>query len=548
MGPRVATQTTLHTVWQALTGEIPPLALPPQAIPFACMDSRDIGPGDLFIAATGQNTDGHNYVGAALQAGAQVVICQEAGRAQAADQGALIFDCSRTGIGSLHDLWPDHGQETRETPGTVSAATLPAATGWQNRPLVFVVEDSTQALQRVGSFQRVHRTHPDLKVIGITGSVGKTSTKELTYHVLRQSFATLHNRGNLNSEQGLPLTLLELGTEHRRAVIEMGMYALGEIHLLSTLARPTIGVITNVGPSHLSRLGSMERIAQAKSELIQALPPANQGGVAILNWDDEFVRGMAEQTQARIFRYGLTPDSDLWADEIESAGMEGIRFRFHRRIDRAGVETVHVRVPLLGRHSVHTALRAAAVGLVEGLSWAEIIAGMQSIPGQLRLVVAPGINGATIIDDTYNASPASTIAALNLLRDLEPEGNGRRLAVLGDMLELGNYTDEGHQIVGRRAAALVDTLVTIGELGARMGEEALSTGFAPDQLFQAPDAETAIAWLQREVRRDDLVLVKGSRAVGMDRVVGAISVSENNQAENKQSTSNQTEGESRAHS
>lgn len=518
MGPRVATQITHHTVWQALTGVTPPLALPPQPIPFACMDSREIGPGDLFIADKGQNTDGHRYVGAALQAGAAVVICQAEGRAQAETNHAHIIDCTPEGIAQARALQPApdvvwYGEGTH---------------AWRGRPLVFIVENSTQGLQRLGSFQRLHRTHPELKVIGITGSVGKTSTKELAYHVIRQAYPTLSSQGNLNSEQGLPLSLLELSPNYRRAVLEMGMYALGEIHLLSTLARPTIGIITNVGPSHLSRLGSIERIAQAKSELVRTLPHADDGGVAILNWDDERVRAMADLTSARIFRYGLTPDSDLWADEIESAGLEGIRFRFHRRIDRAGVETVHVRVPLLGRHSVHTALRAAALGLVEGLSWAEIIEGMQSIPGQLRLVVAPGINGATLIDDTYNASPASTVAALNLLGDLEPEANGRRLAVLGDMLELGNYTAEGHKLVGRRAAYIVDTLVTIGELGATVGEEARDAGFPADQLFQAPDAETAIAWLHKELRRGDLVLVKGSRAVGMDRVVSAIAVAENN--------------------
>jgi UDP-N-acetylmuramoyl-tripeptide--D-alanyl-D-alanine ligase len=321
----------------------------------------------------------------------------------------------------------------------------------------------------------VHRSNLDLGVIGITGSVGKTSTKELTAAVISQRFHTLHNKGNLNSEQGLPLTLLELSAEHERAVLEMGMYALGEIQAMCELARPRLGVITNVGPVHLSRLGTIENIAQAKSELVRALPSADNGGVAILNWDDERVQAMAALTPARIFRYGLTPEADLWADEIVGAGMEGIRFRFHyrrptgERHSSERIDSLHVKVPLLGRHSVHTALRAAAVGLVEGMSWEEIIAGIQSMPGQLRLVVVPGINGSTLIDDTYNASPASMVAALNLLNDLESSGGGRRIAVLGDMRELGNYTGEGHQIVGRRAADVVDILVTVGELGRAIG-------------------------------------------------------------------------------
>jgi len=293
---------------------------------------------------------------------------------------------------------------------------------------------------------------------------------------------------------------------------------------MATLARPQIGVITNVGPVHLSRLGTIENIAQAKAELVRTLPSAADGGIAILNWDDDLVKAMAEVTSARIFRYGLTPEADLWADEISGAGMGGIRFRFHyRHPDSGKVESNFVRVPLLGRHSVHTALRAAAVGLVEGLSWEEIVAGLQSLATQIRLVVVPGINDSTLIDDTYNASPASTVAALNLLNDIEPENNGRRVAVLGDMRELGDYTDEGHKIVGRRAADVVDILITVGELGRAIGEEARSAGLASERLFITKNFEEAVALIHRAIHANDMVLVKGSRALGMDQIVPAIS-------------------------
>jgi UDP-N-acetylmuramoyl-tripeptide--D-alanyl-D-alanine ligase len=464
------------------------------------------------VALAGQHTDGHNYVADALHQGALAVICEERAQSQATAAGATIVDCRRGRADSLAGFWADGA------PNALAGTSL-----------VYLVDESVAALQAVGGFQRVHRSHPQLSVIGITGSVGKTSTKELTAAVLSRRFTTLHNKGNLNSEQGLPLTLLELTPAHERAVLEMGMYGLGEIQTLCWLTRPQIGVITNVGPVHLSRLGSLENIAKAKAELVQALPAAEDGGVAVLNWDDERVRAMTQLTSARIFRYGLTVEADLWADEIVSAGMEGIRFRFHYRRsagDRGGggerVESLHVRVPLLGRHSVHTALRAAAVGLVEGLSWEEIVAGIQSMPGQLRLVVVPGINGSTLLDDTYNASPASTVAALNLLNDLEPGAGGRRVAVLGDMLELGHYTDEGHKIVGRRAADVVHTLVTVGELGQAIGVEARDAGFAADRLFLTADFEEAIALLRRELQRGDLVLVKGSRAVGMESIAQAI--------------------------
>ncbi len=504
MQPVIHTQITHHTLWQALTGQTPPLALGPWPIHQAVLDHRNAHAGDLFVALVGQNTDGHNYIGGALQRGATAIICEERGRVQADAQGALVINCT----GGRWD-----GQIEFSAPLTPQTA------------LVYLVDDTLTALQKLGAFQRFHRCSPDLRVIGITGSVGKTSTKELAAAVLRQRYCTMHSPGNLNGEQGLPLALLALGHEHERAVLEMAMYGIGEIHTQCVLTRPQIGIVTNVGPVHLSRLGTIERIVQAKAELVQALPSAADGGVAILNWDDERVQGMAALTNARIFRYGLTPEADLWADNIESEGMDGIHFRFHYRPAQVRkAETLHVRVPLLGRHSVHTALRAAALGLVEGLSWEEIVAGLQSIPSQLRLVVAPGINGATVIDDTYNASPASTIAALNLLHDLEPKQAGRRVAVLGDMRELGDYTDEGHKLVGRRAVEVVDLLVTVGDLGKQIGEEALKVGFPTSKVQIFAQDRQAIAFLQEALRTEDLVLVKGSRAVGMDAVVAEITV------------------------
>ena len=506
-GPVVATHITQHTLWTALSGEIPPLNLPAAPVAQAVLDSRDVAPGDLFVALAGQKTDGHAYLAAAFAKGAIAAIAEERGRAAAVQAGAAVVDCTR-GRWSL-------------------TASLPA--GYRGeQPLVYLVDDSTLALQQVGAFQRLHRANPNLRVIGITGSVGKTSTKELTAGVMRQRFRTLAAQGNLNNEQGLPLTLLGLGPAIECAVLEMGMYAVGEIERLCTLGRPHVGIVTNVGPVHLSRLGTLERIAQAKAELPAALPPADAGGVAILNWDDERVKAMAAVTKARVFRYGLTPEADLWADDVRGMGMEGLRFRFHHRrpaSERGGqdkVESLSVRVPLLGRHSVHTALCAAAAGLVEGLGWDEIIAGMQNTPGQLRLVVALGINGATIIDDTYNASPASMIAALNLLADIEPKDKGRRVAVLGDMRELGDYTDEGHKLVGRRAADVVDVLVTVGELGAAIAAEAKEVQFDPDALHVTHSADETVAVLRTLLRPDDLVLVKGSRAVGMESIIGEI--------------------------
>jgi UDP-N-acetylmuramoyl-tripeptide--D-alanyl-D-alanine ligase len=276
-----------------------------------------------------------------------------------------------------------------------------------------------------------------------------------------------------------------------------------------------------VGPSHLERLGTIERIAQAKAELLQALPPAEEGGVAILNIDDEWVRAMKAQTTAHVFTYGLSARADLWADEIESEGLEGVRFRFHH-----GGQTVYAHVPMLGRHSVHTALRAAAVGLVEGLDWEEVMTGLHDPSAQLRLVAVPGPGGSTILDDTYNSSPASCIAALNLLHELSVrDGGGRKIAVLGDMYELGVYEEEGHKIVGRRARDVADVLVAVGHLGRVIGEEALRAGMPVASVHFVETNAQAIDLLRTLVEVGpavDRILVKGSRAMAMEEIVAAL--------------------------
>lgn len=499
--PVLPTHITQHTVWQALSGRLPPLSLPAQPVTPAVIDSRDVEPGALFVALAGQHTNGHVYLEQAVAGGAGVVLSEPRGLEALARTHALILDCT--------------------TGGRLDTEALTGFT--PNRTLAYLVDDTVEALQRIGGFQRIHRARLDLRVVGVTGSVGKTSTKELAASVLGQRFATHRNLGNLNSEQGVPLTLMGLSPEHEAAVLELAMYQVGEIRALCRLTRPQVGVVTNVGPSHLERLGSIERIVQAKAELVESLPPEARGGVAVLNWDDERVRGMAGRTQARVFRYGLTPQADLWADEIESAGLEGIRFRFHHRQEDGRIYSLYMRAPLLGRHSVHTALAAAAVGLVEGLTWPEIATGIQKTTGQLRLVVAPGVNGSTIIDDTYNASPVSTLAALNLLDDLRNGGRRRRVAVLGDMRELGSFTQEGHRQVGIRAVDATDVLVTVGELGRIIGEEALAAGYDPANVHILPDAPAAIERLRALVQAKDMVLVKGSRAVGMDAIVAAMS-------------------------
>jgi UDP-N-acetylmuramoyl-tripeptide--D-alanyl-D-alanine ligase len=296
----------------------------------------------------------------------------------------------------------------------------------------------------------------------------------------------------------------------------MGFYVPGEITFLCDLALPQIGVITNIGTVHAERAGSQEMIAKGKAELVQALPPAPDG-VAILNYDDPWVQPMAEQTRANVFYYGLDPRADLWADNIESLGLKGITFQMHFQN-----EVLHVRIPLIGRHSVHTALRAAAVGVVEGMTWSEIMAGLRQSHTQLRLVVVNTDNGALLVDDSYNASPESTLAALNLLEEIE----GRKVAVLGDMLELGPYEAEGHEIVGRRAAEVANLLITVGELGKKIGEAARGSGLTDDAIINCDDVPQAIEKLQGILAQGDVALIKGSHGLRMDRIAAALEVQE----------------------
>jgi len=295
----------------------------------------------------------------------------------------------------------------------------------------------------------------------------------------------------------------------------MGFYVEGDIARLCDIAHPDMGVITNIGPIHLERAGSMEAIFRGKSELIRALPPT---GHAILNWDDAWVRKMAEFSPAPVFTYGLNDEADLWADEIESYGLSGIHFRFHHRHPSGHEELLYVSLPLLGRHSVHTALRAAAVGLLAGLSWEEIIRGLRDVNARLRIDIAPGYRDSTIIDDTYNASPPSTIAALNLLQEME----GRRIAILGDMLELGSEEEKGHRLVGARAAETSDILIAVGPRARWIAEEARALGMSHNHVYHVETAEEAAAIAKELLQPGDYILIKGSRAMGMDKIVSRL--------------------------
>lgn len=418
-------------------------------------------PGDLFVAFRGDKTDGHLYVADALRRGAY---------------GALVQ--------SPPDLPDPEGQHPVVQVASSSQALLDLATYWRSRQ--------------------------QIRVVGVTGSVGKTTAKETIASVLASRFRVLRTPANLNTEIGLAMSLMGLDGSQEIAVLEMGMHALGEIAQLAAIARPDIGVVTNVYPVHLERLGTIENIARAKAELVEALP---EGGLAVLNADDARVRAMADRTPARSLLVGMSEQAELRATEVESLGLDGTACNFSYQ-----GESLAVRMPTIGRHTVYPALAALAAAMHLGMSFRDAAAQLENLPPGPRLAVLRGKNDVTVLDDTYNASPASMIAALDLLGQMA----GRRIAVLGDMLELGSYEEEGHSSVGRHAASIADALVVVGERARIIADAARAAGLEDERLFRFDDNDQVIAHLRRELRPGDYVLIKGSHAMQLDEVVAAV--------------------------
>jgi UDP-N-acetylmuramoyl-tripeptide--D-alanyl-D-alanine ligase len=463
-------------VFEALTGARPANAS--AVISEAFVDSRQVLPAGMFVALPGERSDGHDHVGQAFSLGA----------------GVALIEREIGGQYPLIDL------------------TKPALNGGYNLPdgpYCLKVHNTLSALQKIAGFWR---SKLNVRVIGVTGSIGKSTTKELTGDVLSQHYRTLKSRGNLNNEIGLPLSILRLSSGHQHAVLEMGFYLPGEIKQLSDMAKPVIGVVTNVGPVHAARAGSLESIARGKAELVEALP---QNGTAVLNFDDPLVLGMAEYTDARLFYYGTDPKADLWASHVESLGLEGIRFQLHYE-----KEVIHLRAPIPGTHSIYTILRAVSVGLLEGLSWQEIINGLRQSRSQMRMVAINTKSGATLIDDSYNSSPESAIAALNLLADMQ----GRKIAVLGDMLELGAFEEQGHIKVGQRAAEVCDILVAVGERTKTLVKAALAAGMPRKNIYWFSQVPKVTTFLASYLAAGDIALIKGSLGMAMSQIVTALEV------------------------
>lgn len=433
----------------------------------AAVDSRLVRPGELFVALAGERTDGHRHLGDAARAGA-----------------AALLVTKDPGPGELAGF------------GDVS---------------VIVVDDAVRGL---GAIAAGWRARFDPLVVGVTGSIAKTSTKEAVATVLAVDRQTLRSEGNQNNEIGLPLTVLRIGPDDAAVVLEMGMYVGGEIRDLARIARPQIGVVTSVLGVHLSRIGTIDAIEDAKAELVEALPA---DGVAVLNADDARVLRMAGRTAARTLSYGFAGGAEIGAEDVTSAGFEGMRFTL--RLPNPELDGPPIRIaagiPVLGRLSVHNGLAAAAVGTAAGMAPVAIVDGLArgwSAPHRGEIVRAGAI---TIIDDTYNASPASMVAALDVLGGLP----GRRVAVLGEMLELGAGSEAGHRDVGRAAAASCAVLFVVGAGAAGIAAGARDAGMPPSRIVEVPDREAAAERLGAQLHPGDVVLIKASRGVALELLV-----------------------------
>ena len=373
--------------------------------------------------------------------------------------------------------------------------------------LVVLVSDAQHALRRLA--EALREAHP-IPAVGITGNVGKTTTKEAASAALGARYRVLRSAASFNNEIGVPMTFLGIEPSHQVAVIEIGFYVPGEIADLATLVRPRVGIITRIPeqPVHYSRTPSVEAIAAGKAELIEALPA---DGVALLNADDLRVRALASRTRARVVLFGESADASLRATDVSASGLEGLRFVAHDGDARADV-----RLPLPGRHLVGAALAAIGAATALGVPLEEAAMALATMEAPAHRMSIRTAADQVVIDDSYNASPAAVQAALDVLGSVST----RRVAVIGDMLELGALSADAHEAAGRDAARKTDVLVGVGELARTMVSAAKAAGLG--ETYVVADGPEALLLLRRILRPGDTVLVKGSHSLALDRLADAL--------------------------
>ncbi|HEX5587567.1 MAG TPA: UDP-N-acetylmuramoyl-tripeptide--D-alanyl-D-alanine ligase [Acidimicrobiia bacterium] len=437
------------------------------------IDSRALEPGGCFVALVAAR-DGHDFVGDAARRGARVALVAR-----------TVPDDERSGLTTV------------------------------------LVADPLDALGRLGAHARREFEHA--AVVGITGSAGKTGTKDLTAAALGGGGSVHASPGSYNNEAGVPLTLLAAPRDVDAVVLEMGARARGDIAALCAIARPRVGVITNVGLAHAGPLGGPEGVAQAKGELFEALPA---DGLGVLDADDAASAGIAARTDARVLLVSArgTAAADVRADAVTLDGEVRPRFTIHTPWGSGAV-----RLAVHGEHQVVNALLAATVALDHGVPFAAAVAGLESVrPAAWRMEVLHTPSGAVVLHDAYNANPASTEAALRALAQVDT--NGRRVAVLGEMRELGPYSEPEHARIGHLVAALgIDVLVSVGPETTPLAAAAHADDAAID-VHQVADAPGALDAVRSVLGADDAVLVKGSRAVGLESVAQALSATAEGQS------------------
>lgn len=432
------------------------------------IDSREVQPGAVFVAFAGESADGHQFIPSALSEGARAIIV------------------------------------TRDDEQVRAAFETTTRTD----AVLVLVADAQRAVEALGSWHRERLMCP---VIGVTGSTGKTTTKDFLRSVLSVGMRVVATSGNRNNELGVPLTLMEAGVETEALVVEMAMRGAGQITHLCRIARPDLGLVTNVGVSHVELLGSEAAIASAKGELVQAIPPA---GRVFLNGDDGWTDVLSASSSAPITRYGVGENANVRAVDMTVAEDGTPAF-----VIVADEESVHVQLPIPGRHNVYNALAAAGIGLHLGLTLEEVARGLEGATfSKWRMESFQSASGITVINDAYNANPVSMRAAISALGDIPTKG--RRVAVLGDMAELGSLAELAHfQLGGELTHTTLDVLVTVGERARRIAEGAVASGMNPEWVRPCVTADEASEVLDDIAEPGDTVLVKGSRVMGLERVV-----------------------------
>ena len=425
-------------------------------------DTRTINQGDIFIPLTGDRFNGHRFIKEAVAKGASAILTQE-----------------------LNIRFPKGIH-------------------------VIYTHDTLKALQTLSSW---YLESFDIQVVAVTGSTGKTTTKDMIYEVLSEKYKTLKTLGNYNNEIGLPLTLLNLDSTHNIVVLEMGMSDLGEISRLVELASPKVAIVTNVGVSHIERLGSIENILKAKLEIFEGF---DEKCTAIINSDDDMLSHASESFNHPVIRFGTKPPADIMAEDISIIGDEGLSYFI--KIDG---ERYEIRLNVPGVHNVYNSLAAIAIGRALGLTLEEIQMGLLRFKGDsMRMNIFTIDNDIKVINDSYNASPDSMKAALNVLRSMEGK---RRIAILGDMLELGDYSKQAHNKTGVTVADCgIDILITRGEFASWTAEGALNSGMPSPKVMQLDSNNDIIVCLNNLLAEGDRILIKGSRGMHMEEIAASL--------------------------